>query len=207
MKTSEIISILALLISAFTYLNSNMQTEAAIASLSIANEQAKIAKLAYEASSASYIASNNLADKNFRLAKESFELQKKQLDEDMELLAVFDTKFLDALDSPITNQQKFELLFKNKTTKTIPYRVIIESDGFGVYFNNSIPEKIVNAIRFERERVVLSPNEYYPVQHFVVWHSTTPSKVGKIRVKVNERVVLEKNYTYGEDKKAYLPNR
>lgn len=201
------ISLVSLGVSTFVAMNNSVQTTTAQHSLATANEQLAMAKSAYEAARKQIAIAElaqQTAEKNFKVAEQSLAFQRSLVDQDNGFAVVFNQGFLDAVDSPIKNQTQFHLAIVNKTRRTFSYRVKIESEGFTVFWPDQVPKQSEFSIYLDRNAAAVSAEAVY-YGSFVVWHHQNPSRAARLIVKINENVALDRQYTYDENRKAYLP--
>jgi len=201
------ISVISLGVAAYSAVNATSQTSISHDSLDTAVEQLITAKKAYEtAAQQLQIAKNSqeTAEKSYQLAKDQFDFNRQSSEEENKYPLVYAQAFLDAIASDLPNKTVLPFTFVNKTKRSRHYRVSVESEGFGVYWENMIPQSLENKIFLDRNPVVLSPESAHS-RPFVIWHGVQPAAVGILRLRVNDEVVLQRFYDYNATTKAYSP--
>lgn len=184
-----------LLIAGMSLWYTKQQTTTAKELLASATEQLELAKVA-----------QTTAEKNYLVAKQQLDIQRQALEEDNKFPIVYDRAFLNALISPIQNQQMINVAFINRTKRAQSYWVAVEADGMGVYWLNAKPDKILNRIYLDRNPVVVAPDGEYR-ESFIVWHTTQPPASARLRLYINDVLKQENSYHYNAAQRAYLPNQ
>lgn len=188
------LSFLSVLIATSALWYSKEQTGTAKDTLIAAIEQLRLAKEA-----------QSTAEKNYLVAKEQLELQRSAQQEDNKFPVVYDASFLDALRGPLHNKQLVQVAFVNRTKRAQSYRVSVETtNGVGVYFENIAPEKLIPYIYLDSNPIVVPPDGEYR-RSFVVWHSTKPIPRATLRLNINGRPDIERQYEYNSQLAAYVP--
>lgn len=190
-----VIAMFSLFIAGMSLWYTKQQTTTAKKSLVSATEQLELAKVAQAT-----------AEKNYLVAKQQLDIQRQSLEDDNKFPVVYDRVFLNALISPIQNQQVITVAFVNRTKRAQSYWVAVEAEGVGVYWVNARPDKIVNRIYLDRNPVVVAPDAEYR-ESFVVWHATQPLTSARLRLYINEVLKLENNYHYNAVQHTYLPSQ
>ena len=123
---------------------------------------------------------------------------------DYEHAIVVSSESSDELKSMLTHNMKIKLTYCNESKYAVGYRVIVESDGFGVYWPDcEVPSKLLNRIWLDDATILVPPNGEYTGE-FLVLHAQEPPARGELRIIINKEVQGTYCYAYDKKEKAYI---
>jgi Fe-S cluster assembly scaffold protein SufB len=205
---SEVISVLALCVAIFAAWNSWRQADNGLKALEETKNQVAATLESVETAKkqlATAQRAQETAEHSYAVARASYEQQSTQFAQDEAHSLVYEQQFLNALESPITNGHQFKLAFQNKSKSTHSYFIKVETEGFFVDWPSTPPSNPKTAIFLNRNPVAISSESSY-AEGFVIWLYQSPPPKATLRIKVNDRVVFERNYIYEKISGAYVRN-
>lgn len=180
---------------------------AAIASAFYSKRQVEVAENAYNSAVdqlSLYQQEIKIAKANFETAQVQLNLQRAALDRDREFAIVIDSASKESLLYPLIHGRQIDIVFHNSSKYPYAYKVFVKSEGFGVYWtNHPLPSNMIYQISLDRGSIVVNPNDSYNGR-FVVMYATVPARRGRLRIYVNDMLLLDNSYRYDKVSASYV---
>ena len=166
--------------------------------------QGDISEESYSAAKEQLVLANKelaISEQSYKTAKEQLDLQKQILALDNQYSVVMNIETDESLRQPMSNGKKINLVYHNNSKRPYIYKVLIKSGGFGVFWSDYTPDKLVFGIYLDHLQIVVPPGDRY-YGSFAVWLPKIPSTEAMLQIYINGD--LERSYSYSYDKKQNI---
>jgi hypothetical protein len=167
--------------------------------------QAGIADKSYEAS----VAQLNLAKKaqdtaedNYRVALQQLELQRRTVAAEANYRVTIGHDTDANLQRDLVSGQDIAFSLQNGSKLPLSYKVIVRSEGMGVFWQNQMPNKLFFQLPMDQRPILLQPLETYK-NVFSIWFPQASLPNAKLQIYVNDELAVEYRYIFDQKNHVY----